>query len=141
MHRKSFTALKSHLIRSGVATSNVSRIIAELSDHLEDLRDEAIREGVPAAEALTVAERRLGDQQVIAARILEFTELKTWVYRYPRIARIYFPLAYAVLLPTSPLFAGIANPSIVVRWGAALMLSGAVTATMMLCMQLAIVFT
>ncbi len=141
MHRTSFTALQTHLLRSGVAASHVKRITTELSDHLEDLRHEAIREGISSDEALTVAERRLGDQQVIAGRILEFTELKTWVYRYPRVARVCLPIAYAVLLPVSPLFAGIANPSIVARWGAALMLSGAVTATMMLCMQLAIMLT
>ncbi len=141
MHNQSFAKLQSHLLRSGVEASHVKRITAELSDHLEDLRHECIREGASADEALEIAKSRLGDQKVIADRMLEFTELKTWVYRYPRIARAYLPIAYAVLLPVSPLFAGIANPSIVARWGAALMLSGAVTATMMLCMQLAIVLT
>lgn len=141
MHKQSFNELRSHLLESGIAPKHVRRIAAELNDHLDDLRLEALDDGFSACEAESHAMNRLGDQKIIAARILEHAEFKTWVYRYPRIARVYLPVAYAILLPASPVFAGIANPSIVARWGAALMLGGAITAGTFLCMQLAIVLT
>ena len=141
MHKHAFQELRSHLLKSGIAPGHVRRITSELSDHLEDLRPEALDSKLTADEAEAYALGQLGDQRVIAQRILEHTELKTWVYRYPRIACIYLPIAYALLLPASPVFAGMANPSIVVRWGAALMLGGVITAAMFLGMQLAIVLT
>jgi hypothetical protein len=141
MHRQSFNELRSHLLESGIAPSHVRRITAELSDHLEDLKLEALENGLSAQESELHAVNRLGDQKIIAQRILAHAEFRTWIYRYPRIARIYLPVAYALVLPAAPIFAGMANPSIVVRWGAALMLSGAVTAGMFLIMQLSIVLT
>lgn len=141
MHKHSFKELQSHLLESGIAARHVRRITAELSDHLEDLRLEALESRLTADEADAYALEQLGDQKVIAQRILQHTELMTWIYRYPRVACVYLPIAYALLLPASPVFAGMANPAIVVRWGAALMLGGAITAAMFLGMQLAIVLT
>lgn len=141
MHKQSFNELRSHLLESGIAPKHVRRIAAELNDHLDDLRLEALDNGLSACEAESHAVNRLGDQKIIAERILEHSEFKTWLYRYPRIARIYLPVAYALVLPAAPVFAGMANPSIVARWGAALMLGGAITAATFLCMQLAIVLT
>ena len=88
-----------------------------------------------------MASARLGDTGRIADRMLESPELRTWVYHYPRLARVCLPVAYALLLPAAPVFAGIANPGVVMRWGAALMLGAGVTAAMLLGMQLAIVLT
>jgi hypothetical protein len=115
--------------------------VAELEDHFEDLQYEAIEKGRSASEADAFAKRRIGDQAEIAERMLQTSEFKTWVYRYPRIARVYLPVAYAILLPVSPVLTGIANPWSIVRWGAALMLSAGVTALMFLTMQLAIALT
>lgn len=115
--------------------------MAELADHLEDLRLEALANGLSDGEADRQAVSRLGDPRLIAEKILEHTELKTWVYRYPRIARVYLPVAYLLLLPAAPVLVGIRNPAVVARWGAALMLSGAVTAAMLLFMELSIVLT
>ncbi len=139
MRRYSCGQLQTRLLESGVVPSEVDRIAVELQDHFEDLRLEAVSNGMSEQAALALAKHRLGDQNVIANRIVEHTALKSWPYRYPRIARFYLPFAYALLLPASPIFAGVANPSLVARWGTALMLGGAVTATMLLCMQLAIV--
>jgi len=141
MHNRSFREFRSHLLAQGIAPNQVRRITSELSDHLEDLRIEALDSGLSPDDALAHALKRLGNQELIAERILEHAEFKTWVYRYPRVARIYLPLAYALLLPATPIFIGIRNPALVARWGAALMLSGAVTATMFLFMQLSIVLT
>lgn len=141
MHEHSFKELRSHLLERGIAPKQVRRITLELSDHLDDLLVEAMANGLPADEAKTYALDKLGDQQVIASRILEHTEFKTWVYRYPRVARLYLPFAYALLLPAMPVIVGFRNPAVVVRWGAALMLSGAVTAALFLFMQLSIILT
>jgi hypothetical protein len=141
MPDQSFQELRSHLLERGIAARQVRRITLELSDHLEDLQQEAMKNGLPANEARSVAMDRLGDQRVIAERILEHTEFKTWVYRYPRLARVYLPFACALLLPATPVIVGFRNPAVVARWGAALMLSGAVTAALFLFMQLSIVLT
>lgn len=141
MPKRPFDELQSHLLERGIAPKHVRRIASELNDHLEDLRFEALENGLSVVEAESHAANRLGNQKLIAERILQHTEFKTWVYRYPRVARIYLPVAYALLLPATPVFVGIRNPSMVVRWGAALMLSGAFTAAMFLFMQLSIVLT
>ena len=141
MPEQSFKDFQCHLLNRGVAPKHVRRITDELIDHLEDLRNEAITDGLPADQAERRAANRLGDPKIIAEQILENTEFKTWVYRYPRVARMYLPVAYVLLMPAIPVLAGIRNPATVVRWGAALMLSGAVTAAMFLFMQLSIVLT
>jgi len=133
--------LQSDLLESGVKPKHVQRITLELADHFEDLRLEALSQGVTAAQAQYQAEQRIGEQGALAERILEQTEFKTWIYRYPRIARIYLPMAYALLLPVAPVFSGMANPTMVARWGAALMIGGTITVAMLLGMQLAIVLT
>jgi hypothetical protein len=136
-----FSVLKNELLRAGVAPRHVRRIVSELEDHVDDLQHEARELGIYDSEALGFAMRRIGDQRQIARRMLASTDLRAWIYRYPRIARIYLPVAYALLLPAFPVFAGLANPGIVLRWGAALMLSAGITAGMMLVLQLAIATT
>jgi hypothetical protein len=136
-----FDALRAELLESGVAPRHVRRIVAELDDHLDDLCREARLEGMSETDARDWAMQRIGDQRQIARRMLASADLRAWVYRYPKIARWYLPVAYALLLPAYPVFAGIANAGIVLRWSAALMLSAGVTAGMMLILQLAIATT
>ena len=136
-----FTALETDLLQAGVAARHVRRIVSELEDHAIDLRDEALQRGMSETDARDFAMRRIGDQGEIAARMVAITDLRAWIYRYPRIARLYLPVAYALLLPAFPFFAGIANAGIVLRWTAALMLSAGFTASMMLMLQLAIAVT
>lgn len=141
MASRQFRAFSSRLLDSGVSPKVVSRIVIELQDHYDDLIDEAIANGEPLSQAREAAVTRIGDPGMIAEQILETPELRSWIYRYPRIARVYLPIAYALLLPAAPVFAGMANPGVVMRWSAALMLSAGVTAAMLLSMQLAIVLT
>lgn len=141
MRSDHFQSLQSRLIESGVSPKHVRRIVIELQDHYDDLVEERLADGATRAEASEVATARLGDTGQIAERMLGAPELRTWVYRYPGIARVYLPIAYTLLLPAAPVFAGIANPGVVMRWGMALMLSAGVTAAMLLSMQLAIVLT
>ena len=141
MASRQFRAFSSRLLDSGVSPKVVSRIVIELQDHYDDLIDEAIANGEPLSQAREAAVARIGDPGMIAEQIFETPELRSWIYRYPRIARVYLPIAYALLLPAAPVFAGMANPGVVMRWSAALMLSAGVTAAMLLSMQLAIVLT
>ena len=136
-----FRTLKHDLLEAGVAPRHVRRIVDELNDHTRDLCNEALANGMHEDEALAFARRRIGEPREIAKRMLAVPELRSWIYRYPKIARIYLPVAYALLLPAFPVFAGIAHPGIVLRWSAALMLSAGVTAGMMLVLQLAIALT
>lgn len=138
MRDQTFADLRKFLLESGVAPRHVRRMLAELHDHLDDLRQEAIENGCHGVAADDRALRKIGDQQLLARKILEISALRTWVYRYPGIARIYYPIAYVLLLPIAPVFAGVARASLVARWGAALMLSATVTAAMLLGMQLSI---
>ena len=141
MRSTQFAKLENRLFESGVSPRHVRRIVMELEDHLEDLRSEAIAGGLDNDEAIAMSLARLGNQEEIAERMLSNVDLKAWIYRYPRLARLYLPVAYFLVLPAAPVFVGIANPGKVVRWGAALMMSAGVTAAMLLCMQLAIVLT
>ena len=141
MPELSFDTLRSELLESGIAPRHIRRIVAELNDHLEDLMSESMAGGKTETEAKLAGLRRIGDQKLIAKQMLDTPEFRTWIYRYPKIARIYLPVAYALLLPAAPVFVGIANPRRVIRWGTALMLSAGVTAAMFLSMQLAIALT
>jgi hypothetical protein len=51
---------------------------------------------------------------------------------------IVLPVAFVLLLPSAPLFAGAVHLSSIFRWLACLILSGLITATMMLILQLSI---
>ena len=141
MPEPAFETFRAELLESGVAPRQVRRLIAELTDHAHDLRHEALQRGLSADEAAISSARRLGDLERIVADVAQRAELRSWVYRYPRIARLYLPVAYALVLPVAPLFAGSGNAAEVLRWGVALMLSAGVTAAMLLSMQLAIAFT
>lgn len=139
MRRDAFPELKDRLVESGVAARHIRRIISELDDHVEDLYMEARTDGLAREQAMASAIQRIGDQSRIADAIVADPAVRAWVYRYPRIARIYLPFAYVLLLPALPVFAGIANPGVVLRWATALTLSAGVTAAILLFMQFAIV--
>ena len=129
MHDGTFDPLESALQESGIPPRHVRRMIIELQDHLDDLRREAANRGCDPIEAHVHAMERIGDQRMLARRVLEHPELRTWHYRHPLIARIYYPVACVLLLPLTPAIA---------RWSAAMMLSATITAAMMLAMQLSI---
>lgn len=141
MPEQTFEELRRYLLNSGITPRHVKRTIAELNDHFDDLQLEGKSEGLSAADAQAFAESRIGEHKLIAQNMLAKTELKTWIYRYPRVARLYLPVAYLLLLPAAPVFAGAEHASAVARWGTSLMVSAAVTAAMLLLMQIAITLT
>ena len=125
-----FNSLQKKLLDSGVAPIHVERTISELRDHFADLEEEygSVDEVVA----------RLGDPRDIASQVIAHDEFKSWTYRYPKLARLYLPCAYVLLLPASPLFAGAANPNLIWRWGMSLLMSAGVTAAMFRILQLSI---
>ncbi len=126
------------LLRAGVVPSHARRSTLEIEEHLKDLQENAVEEGATQSAAMTIAQNKMGDLQLIADDIICRVELKTWAYRYPRAASVVLPVAYLALLPTKPLFSGVENAHIIARWGACLMAGAIITAAMFLGMQLSI---
>jgi hypothetical protein len=136
-----FSRLRDELIKAGMAPHQVRRTIAELGDHFDDLVNEAMRDGAVRESAELLAVTQLGPLQDVASEVRARPELRSWAHRFPRIAIAAYAIACVALLPVMPVFAGIANASVVARWTACAIASGLVTATIMLVLQLAIVLT
>ena len=127
-----------YLLQAGVAPRFASRARIELHDHFTDLVSDARCRGLTESEATTSAADSLGDLGDIADAMLSHPELRVWTQRYPHLARVCLPVAYIAMLPTTPLFAGIAHAPVIARWGACMMLGAAITAIMLLVMQISI---
>lgn len=130
---------ENYLLRSGVRSCHARRATIEIHEHLEDLRAEAIADGLRPEVAAMNARQVIGDLRQIADAIVCRPELRVWTFRYPRVARAFLPLAYLAMLPTRPLFAGVAKAPEIARWGVCVMLGAAITAAMFLAMQISIV--
>ncbi len=141
MPNPDFDKLHDRLLRSGVAPRHVARAISELRDHVEDIYREAIENGVSREAAMVQASERIGVIESIAQQYRSKPELKCWVYRHPRMARVVLPIACVMILPAIPFYAGVENAPLLARWCACLLLSALVTATMLLVMHLSIAVT
>ena len=141
MSRPDFGQFRSRLLRAGVAPRNVRRAVVELSDHFDDLVDDAVAAGMSPVDAELRARRDLGELETIAAGIAARPELRSWSWRYPRLALLLYPLACVAVLPAVPLIASVANAPAVARWTGGVLLGGLVTATMLLVLQLVITLT
>ena len=136
-----FGALQAQLLRSGLSPRHVRRTITELDEHFDDLVDEAVAKGAGVQAAERQALQDLGDVGQIADVIAERPELRSWAFHYPRIAILLYPLACLAVLPAVPLIAGVTNATYLGRWMACAALSGVVTASIMLLLQLSITLT
>jgi len=141
MPRPDLSQLRTQLLRSGVAPRHVQRTVAELDAHFDDLVDEALGDGADQARAERHAIRQLGDVDLLVDAVRARPELRSWAADYPRIALLVYPLACLAILPAVPIIAGIANASYLARWIACALLSGLVTASMLLVLQLSITLT
>ena len=141
MRRPDFDALRAGLLRSGVAPRNVRRVVLELGEHYDDLVDEAVAAGMDRTDAEHQARRELGDLDRIAAEIAARPELRGWAWHHPWLALIVYPVACLAVLPAVPLIAGVAHAPALARWVGCAIVSGLVTATMLLVMQLVITLT
>ncbi len=72
---KLFEDLRARLLVAGVAPRHIRRYIAELEDHLADLRTDAPDEATAAA--------RLGDVDTLAQPMLSRPEFRSWTARAP----------------------------------------------------------
>lgn len=138
MPERDFAAFERTLLECGIAAANARRIADELAGHWQDLCEEARHCGLGGEEMIAWANRRLGGEGEIATAVLEHPELKSWIYRYPQLARVVLPLAYLSILPAVPLVAGVHHAPLLARWGACLMLSALLTGTLMLVLYLGI---
>ncbi|MCI0518197.1 MAG: hypothetical protein L0Y45_10230, partial [Woeseiaceae bacterium] len=88
MSRPDFDRMWNDLLRSGVAAGVAARTVAELRDHYDDIEEEALAAGDAPEAAGEFATRRLGQPDVLIAAIVSRQELRSWMYRYPRLARV-----------------------------------------------------
>ncbi|MEE8425971.1 MAG: hypothetical protein V3S15_01715 [Woeseiaceae bacterium] len=141
MPRPDFGSLQAHLLCSGLSPRHVRRTIIELDEHFDDLVDAAVADGTGVHAAEQQALRDLGDVHRIAAAIGERPELRSWAFHHPRIAVLLYPLVCLAVLPAVPLIAGVTNAPYLGRWMACAALSGVVTASIMLLLQLSFALT
>jgi hypothetical protein len=139
MREPDFDALANRLLESGIAPRHAHRTVNELRDHYDDLVDAAVDDGANSTTARQRASIQLGSMEQFVASMASHRELKTWSFRYPRLAVVVYPLACLAVLPGIPVFAGIAHRGALVRWLTCLMAAGLVTALMMLILQLSII--
>lgn len=135
-----FKQFESDLLRVGIAPRHVRRTATELREHFDDLVAAEMRSGSCLDDARHAAAEQFGDLQDIAAAMRACPELRSWSYRFPRVAVVVYPLTYLALLPVVPLFAGVAHAPQLARWGACLLLGGAVTVSIMMLLQVSIAY-
>ena len=139
MREPDFTALASRLLKSGISPRHAHRTVNELRDHYDDLVDAAVDQGANSKNARLSAVNELGEMDDFVAEMASRRELKTWAFRYPRLAVVVYPIACLAVLPAMPVFVGIAHRTALMRWGASLLAAGIVTALLLLIMQLSII--
>jgi hypothetical protein len=119
----------------------VDRAVAELRDHFDDIESEAADSGLSREAAVTRATERVGAIDAIAREYVGRPEMRCWFYRYPQLARLVLPVAYALMLPALPIHAGIKHAPSMGKWCASLLLGGVVTTSMLLFLHLTITLT
>jgi hypothetical protein len=87
-----FAELRERLLRAGLAPRHVRRYLAELVEHLADLRAEERLAGRSVAEAQAAALKRIGDVDVLANAMIERRELQSWCARAPWAMFVLAPL-------------------------------------------------
>jgi hypothetical protein len=80
---ESFDELRERLLRAGVAPRHVRRYLAELADHLADLRAEGERAGRSRAEAESAALIRLGGMDDLSKAMVGQRQFQSWCVRAP----------------------------------------------------------
>jgi len=140
MRELDFNRLAQRFLESGIAPRHVHRAVNEIRDHYDDLVDAGVGDGASSQNARRLAARQLGSVDDLVAAMSDRRELKTWAFRYPRAAVVIYPLACLAALPAAPVVAGIANASVIARWSASLLAAGLFTASLLLLLQLAILF-
>jgi hypothetical protein len=98
---KEFDLLRERLLRAGIGATQADRYVAELKDHLDDLRAEEQRAGWSPNDAAARAMRRLGYVDALAEAMIARREFRAWSARAPAAAYVVTPsviLAVATVL-------------------------------------------
>ena len=140
MRDADFNLLMKQLVGAGIPARHARRTVQEVRDHYDDLVDAARERGATSSEARAIADRRLGSMQDFVAAMQSRRNLRSWPYRFPRLALLVYPLACLATLPAVPVLAGFAHRVTLARWGTSLLAAGLLTATMLLTLQLSILF-
>jgi len=140
MREPDFNVLARRLLKRGIAPRHAHRAVNEIRDHYDDLVDAAVDNGASSRGARHEASHQLGNMDDLVSAMSARRELKTWAFRYPLAAVVIYPLACLAVLPAVPVFAGIANASVIARWSASLLAAGLFTAALLLLLQLSILF-
>ena len=135
MHKADLRRLQRTLIRGGVAPVFISRTLAELRDHCQDLEADALRAGCSVEEARSEARNRLGEHSVIAAEILRRPELKVWAFRWPWGPLVLRRFVVFVAISTVPAMAIVGRGSLIARWCISTGLAALLTGGLFLLMQ------
>ena len=141
MPRPDFEHFVHELRRAGIAERHIRRAELELSEHFDDLVEDAMRNGHDLCDAELRAAETLGDLDVVGEAIRSQPDLRSWALRWPRLALVVYPLACVAALPAAPVVVGVQNAPALARWATCLLLGGLVTATMLLVLQLSITLT
>jgi hypothetical protein len=80
---KPFSELRERLLKSGVAPRHVRRYLAELSEHLADLKAEEIAAGRDRTDAEATALLRLGTTDELAKAMIDQRQFQAWSTRAP----------------------------------------------------------
>ena len=116
MRKLELGSLKQALIRGGVAHSIVTRTLAELHDHYEDLERESIDAGRSLDEAADEARERLGEQRVIADHVLSRPPLLSWAFRWAWVPAVLRQLVVLASITTVPVTVIVSRGSVITRW-------------------------
>jgi hypothetical protein len=89
--------VRKNLLREGLPTRYVNKIISELSEHWEDLKREGMVESVPLEIAEARADQRLGNPEELARAISSKMRSTCWLGRHPGLGFAILPLVAVVI--------------------------------------------
>lgn len=138
MRSRAAQRLRTRLVERGVAPRQVERLLVELGEHFDDLVAASVEAGLHREEAEARAERQLGAAADIERAVLSQPSLRSWAWRWPMVARVVYPVAWLAALPLVPVAAGMRHSDSILRWMICLAAGAAVTAAMLLVLQLSI---
>jgi len=104
MRNTLFPGVAEQLLDAGVSPRRVRRMLAELTDHFEDLCAELQAGGLSRQEAEAEAASRLKTEALVDG-VLARPELRSWVRRWPWLAFTVVPIAMYAALSVATIFA------------------------------------
>ncbi|HEX6998933.1 MAG TPA: hypothetical protein VF322_12390 [Gammaproteobacteria bacterium] len=125
-----FEGLRIALLEAGVSPVYIHRTILELSEHWEDLEQDALASGMTAEEAARWADAALGTEETIAAAVLSRPELRDWTHRWPWLNGCLRCAAQLAALPLWPVALCLQRGALIARWTVSVMLALVLTGSL-----------